>query len=58
MTANTEEIYRRLVRASALLQTVYAAYLDSPQEPDAIAGVCDLLSDICEDFKADIESEE
>ena len=59
MTANIEEIYQRIVRASALLQVVYSAYLRGiPQEHDALAGVCDLLEDICTDFKADLDSEE
>lgn len=59
MTANIEEIYRRLVRTSALLQVVYSAYLSGiPQEHDALAGVCDLLEDICTDFKADLDLEE
>lgn len=59
MIANIEEIYQRLVRASVLLQVVYSAYLSGiPQEHDALAGVCDLLKDICTDFKADLELEE
>ena len=59
MAANIEEIYQRIVRASALLQVVYSAYLSGiPQEHDALAGVCDLLEDICTDFKADLYLEE
>lgn len=58
MIVRIEEIYWRLVHASALLQVVYAAYLNRPQDPDALAGVCDLLSNICTDFKADIDGAE
>lgn len=59
MAANIEEIYQRIVRASALLQVVYSAYLSGiPQEHDALAGVCDLLEDICTDFRADLDLEE
>lgn len=58
MTANIDDIYRRIVRVSALLQVVHSAYLSGQQKHDALAGVYDLLEDICTDFKADIESEE
>lgn len=58
MTMNIDETYQRLFRASALLQMVYSAYLNGiPQEHDALAGVCDLLEDICADFETALGEE-
>ena len=57
MGATIEEIYRRVVRCSALLQVVYEAYLKAPQEHDALSGVCDLLEDICADFETALDEE-
>lgn len=53
-----DEIYNRLVRCSALLQVVYSSYLSGVrQEHDALAGVCDLLEDICADFETTLNEE-
>ena len=58
MTMDIEEIYQRLFRASALLQMVYSVYLSGiPQEHDALAGVCDLLENICTDFETALGEE-
>lgn len=56
--SNLEDILGRLTCFSALLETIRLAMNEEDKMVDSIASANDLLSCICRDFQADIDSAE
>lgn len=55
---NLEDIMGRLICFNALLETIRLAMDDSDKLVDSMSSAHDLLSCICRDFQADIDSAE